>query len=339
MNNFPNFSPNQQNTDELLIMFEVLNKILLIAFVLSCQNGFCQDTALGAQATLPAAHLRPNTKRVYMAAAGSVVFYGASLAALSNTWYTQYPQSSFHFFNDNNDWLQMDKAGHAFSAYTTGKMSMELWRWAGLSRRQQIWAGGLSGAGFLTVIEFLDGFSSAWGFSIGDMSANLAGSGLFIAQQLAWDEQRIQLKFSFHTNNYRSTELSQRADALFGRRTVERMLKDYNAQTYWLSINLKSFAKKSKLPAWLNMDLGYGAEGMFGGTENVLKDANGNILFDRRDIPRIRKWYLSPDIDLTRIKTKSRFLKTTFFLLNSLKFPAPAIVFSKKGVEWSWVHF
>ncbi len=318
-------------------MFEVVKKPLLISLLLTaCLASFSQDTAKLFDSGIPPAIRK---KRIFMATAGSGIFYGSSLIGLSNIWYKRYPQSSFHFFNDNDDWLQMDKAGHVFSAYTTGKMGMELWRWAGLSKKKQIWVGGLTGAGFMTVIEILDGFSSAWGFSVGDLSANIAGSGLFIGQQLAWDEQRIQMKFSFHANDYGSPELNQRANSLFGRRTIERMLKDYNGQTYWLSINLKSFAKKSNLPAWLNIDLGYGAEGMFGGTVNVLKDANGNVLFDRRDIPRFRKWYISPDIDLTKIKTKSHFLKTTFFLLNSLKFPAPSIGFSKKGIDWDWVHF
>ena len=49
---------------------------------------------------------------------------------------------------------------------------------------------------------------------------------------------------------------------------VERMLKDYNGQTYWLSANLKSFFQGSNIPAWLNVAVGYGADGMFGGFEN-----------------------------------------------------------------------
>lgn len=328
-------------------MFEELKKFTLILFVLFSQTLFSQDTLRQTIASeqimspLPpaSAGFKPNNKRVWLASIGSIAGYSATLIALSNAWYTNYPQSSFHFFNDNDDWLQMDKAGHVFGAYTAGRMSMELWRWAGLSRKKRIWVGGLSGAAFMTTIEVLDGFSSQWGFSIGDFTANLAGSGLFIAQELAWDEQRIQVKFSFHRTDYGNASLNQRADDLFGSRTLERMLKDYNGQTYWLSLNLKSFFKKSSLPAWLNIAAGFGTEGMFGGTENVFKDANGNIIFDRRDIPRYRQWYLSPDINLTKIKTKSKFLKASFFLLNSLKFPTPSLGFSKNGVEWNWLHF
>lgn len=293
--------------------------------------GLAQDSATTAR--------HANEGRVGLAATVAAAGYGAGLVTLSNAWYKNYPQSPFHFFNDNDDWLQVDKAGHVFSAYTAGKLNNELWRWAGLSRKKRIWTAGLSGVAFTTVIEVLDGFSSQWGFSIGDLAADMAGGAAFISQELAWNEQRIQLKFSFHRMDYRDASLNARADELFGRKLTERMLKDYNGQTYWASVNLRSFFKTSGLPSWLSIAIGYGADGMFGGTENIVKDKNGLVVFNRGDIPRYRQWYISPDIDLTRIRTKSRVLKTAFFLLNSLKFPAPSVGFSKKGVEWNWLHF
>ncbi|MES2005307.1 MAG: DUF2279 domain-containing protein [Bacteroidota bacterium] len=315
-------------------MFEEVKKSLFIIALLSCRTLLAQDTVNSHEPIHPS-----SPKRIYLAAGISTLGYGTGLVALSNAWYKNYPQSSFHFFNDNNDWLQVDKAGHVFSAYTASKMSEELWRWAGLSRKQRIWVSGISGTAFMTVIEVLDGFSSEWGFSMGDLAADLAGGGIFIAQELAWNEQRVQIKFSFHRNNYGDPSLNQRTNELFGSRTSERMLKDYNGQTYWASANIKSFFKNARIPSWLNIAVGYGAAGMFGGTENIARDKNGTIIFNRTDIPRTRKWYLAPDIDLTRIKTKSKFLRTTFFLLNSFKFPTPSIGFSKKGIEWSWVHF
>lgn len=311
-------------------MFEQVKKFLLITTLFFTHTLFAQDTLQQAIT---------RKKHIWAATAISVAGYGGSLIALSNAWYRNYPRSSFHFFNDNSDWLQLDKAGHVFSAYTAGRYSAELWRWAGLPEKQRIWVGGLSGTAFTTVIEVLDGFSSGWGFSLGDLGADIAGSGIFIAQELTWKEQRIQVKFSFHRNDYGEKSLNQRADELFGQRTLERMLKDYNGQTYWASANLRSFFKKSRMPGWLNIAVGYGASGMFGGTENIARDKNGLISFDRSDIPRRRHWYLAPDVDLTRIRTKSRFLRTAFFLLQSFKFPTPSLGFSQEGVEWNWLHF
>lgn len=257
--------------------------------------------------------------------------YGGSLILLNSAWYKDYPKSKFHTFNDSREWNQMDKIGHAWTAYNTGRASTALWKWAGLPQKKAVLIGGLSGTAYLTVIELLDAHSAEWGWSWADMGANLGGSGLFIAQELAWQEQRLQFKFSFHRMNYGEPQLNDRTRELFGTGWYERMLKDYNGQTYWLSANLKSFFPKSQLPGWLNIAVGYGADGMFGGFDNTGKDESGNIVFDRRDIPRKRQFYLAPDIDLTKIRTNSKFLRTVLQGLNSFKFPAPALMIDSKG--------
>ena len=185
------------------------------------------------------------TNRQIFIGAVNVVGYGGSLIILSNTWYKNYPHTSFHTFNDAGEWLQVDKFGHGWTAYNTGRVSAAMWRWAGLSQKQSAIIGGLSGAVYLTVIEFLDAHSAQWGWSWGDMTANIVGSGLFITQELLWKEQRIQYKFSFHHKDYGDSALNKRADDLFGESWYERMLKDYNAQTYWFSANLRSFSRKA----------------------------------------------------------------------------------------------
>jgi len=42
---------------------------------------------------------------------------GTTWLGLNQWWYAKYKRSSFHTINDNNEWLQMDKLGHTFSAY------------------------------------------------------------------------------------------------------------------------------------------------------------------------------------------------------------------------------
>ncbi len=266
-------------------------------------------------------------QRVTIIATGNLVGYSAVMAGLYATWYKNYPQSNFHVFNDIKEWKGIDKIGHAYSAYTESKISMELWRWTGIGRKKRIWLGGMSGAVYQTVIETLDGFSSQWGWSWGDFGANIIGSGMLVAQELAWDEQRIQLKFSFHHKTYNDPTLNNRSDKIFGKSTAERFLKDYNGQTYWLSVNLKSFFPKSKLPAWLQFSVGSGAEGLFGASENIGID-NGNTVFNRTDIKRYRQWYLAPDIDLTKIKTNKKGIKMLLAILNVFKIPMPSLEYS-----------
>ena len=308
--------------------------------ILFLLNGRTQDSLANRHSITAAADTghHTNKNRVRLVTGFNIMGYGGSLFVLNQAWYANYPRSSFHFFNDNAEWLQVDKLGHGWAAYNSGKSSAAMWRWAGLSPEKAALIGGLSGTIYLTVVEILDGFSSKWGFSWGDMVVNAAGSGLFTAQELMWKEQRIQYKFSFHRNQYPEPILDQRADDLFGRSWYERMLKDYNAQTYWLSANLKSFFPSGNLPSWLNVAIGYGADGMFGGYQNKWSNENGNIV-TRYDIPRKRQFYLAPDIDFTKIKTGKKWLRTVFYFLNSFKCPAPALMLDAKGKVKAYIIY
>lgn len=164
------------------------------------------------------------------------------MVGLYAAWYKDYAQTSFHTFNDFDEWKQMDKIGHVYSAYAESKASMELWRWTGMERKKRILIGGMSGAIYQTAIETLDGFSSDWGWSWSDFSANIIGSGMLVAQEFIWDDQRIQLKWSFHRKHYVDPVLNSRSNELYGTHKVERFLKDYNGQTYWVSTTLKPFS-------------------------------------------------------------------------------------------------
>lgn len=265
--------------------------------------------------------------------------YSANFASLYHFWYKDYPTTSFHFFDDFGEYLQADKVSHMYGAYIGGRMSMQMWKWAGASRKKYIWLGGTTGLMYETLIEVMDGFSDHWGFSVGDYAANVLGTGLLVGQELAWNEQRITLKYSTHYETYSNPDYERFAVAIDGKDKMSRLFKNYNPQTYWLSCNLKSFFKKSSIPGWLNIAVGYGAENIVGAYHTDLIDANG-VRFGGDDAyPRYRQWYLSPDIDLTRVKTKSKVLKTVLFVLNSFKFPAPSLELSQGSLKWNWLHF
>lgn len=264
-------------------------------------------------------------------AGGQAAFYAGSLLALNQAWYANYPSAPLHSFDDSREWLQVDKTGHAWTAYQLSRGTYGMWKWATQNEKKAALLSGISSLGYMTVIEFLDGKSAEWGWSWSDIGANITGTGLFLSQQLVWKEQRIYLKWSFHPGNYSEPDLKARANQLFGKSWYEQMLKDYNTQTYWLSANIHSFFKDSKIPKWLNLSIGYGADGLWGGEENIAKNAAGQVTFDRTDIKRIRQFYLAPDIDFTRIPTKKKWLKTVFYCLNSLKMPAPALMLNSSG--------
>jgi hypothetical protein len=249
--------------------------------------------------------------------------YLASLAGLYYAWYSDYPQSSFHLYNDGGEWMQTDKCGHAVATSYISRIGYLSYRWSGIGERPAAWYGGILGFAYMLNIEILDGFSAEWGFSAGDLAANTLGSALFIAQQLGWHEQRFSLKYSFH-----QTEYAQYRPDLLGGNLIQNMLKDYNGHSYWLSGNISSFLPEhAQFPRWLNVAFGYGAEGMTGGFTNS-GGYNGKPI---PEYPRYRKFLLSVDIDLTRIRTRSGFLKGMFTVLSFIKIPAPAIEYNTLG--------
>ncbi len=308
--------------------------ILAVLFFLYIPTGNKAIAAFCPYDTLP-----NFTKRKWMVLATHAGIYGAGLFVLNKAWYTQNERSNFNFFNDNKEWLQMDKWGHGWTAYNISRISNETFNWAGFSEKKSAWLAAGWGMGYLTVIEILDAYSTRWGWSWGDIAANTMGAGLFLSQQLISGEQKIQLKFSFHQKKYPVGVLQNRADNLFGKSFYEKTLKDYNAQTYWLSMNLKSFFRKSNCPPWLNIAVGYGANNMYGGFENKWLSANGRVM-DYTYIPRERQFYLAPDIDFTKINTSKKWVKNILWALNSFKLPAPALMLNNKGkVKGYFIYF
>jgi hypothetical protein len=251
---------------------------------------------------------------------------GGSLIILNNYWYAGYPKQKLASFNDCREWLQMDKFGHIFSTYLEARSSHAVWKWSGLNIKKSAILAAVSAFAYQASFEILDGLSAEYGFSWADMAANSLGAGLFISQELIWNEQRIQPKVSYSRQQYEPALLS-RIHSLYGTVGTERFLKDYNGQTLWYSCNLKSFGRNRAIPAWLNIAFGMGATGMLGGFENKWKDNNNNTI-TRYDIARKRQWYLAPDVDFTKIKTNRKGVKIFLHVLNLVKFPAPGIEFT-----------
>lgn len=269
-------------------------------------------------------HKRPNYAMLRGIFAGQSALYLGSIYGLSKSWYKN-PLTHFTIKDDSHEWLQMDKMGHVYTSYQIARHTAALYKKTGISKKQMLVYGAISGVIFQTPIEILDGFSPDYGFSPGDMAANLTGSALFLGQLALWDEIRIQPKFSFHYTPYAAVR-----PGLLGESRTERWLKDYNGQTYWLSASPKSFFKGSKWPAWLCVSVGYGMENM------VSAERFKSIEMGYKPY---RQYYLSLDIDLTKIKTRSKLLKTIGFMANSIKIPAPALVVSEKGLAFKPFYF
>ncbi|NNE30026.1 MAG: DUF2279 domain-containing protein [Saprospiraceae bacterium] len=279
----------------------------------------------------------------------TAVAYTGTVIGLNELWYKGFERSGFHTFDDWGEWNQMDKAGHAFTSYFETSYVYDFARWTGMKDRSALWTAVSLGTLFQGTVEMLDAYSEAWGFSFGDVAFNTAGSALFAGQQLAWNEQRMVLKVSNRFPTYPEREirngdytgfLSERTDELYGGAIPSRLLKDYNGQTIWLSVNPKSFFPESKWPSFLNIAIGYGSENLFGARSNSWEDDGVLLSLPESEFPRYRQIYISPDIDLSRLKVKKPFWRMLLKGLNVFKIPAPALEFNLgRGMKFKPLYF
>jgi len=292
-------------------MFRLLNILLLLPIF-----------PTWAQDTLPLRTNRPDKARLTGLLVGASAAYGVSVAGLYALWYKDTGHQSFRFFNDNAEWKQVDKAGHFLSAFYLSYGSSNALKWAGLQERKSNLYGALTAFGVLLPVEILDGYSKAYGASPGDLIANAGGAAFFIAQKNLWNEVRIYPKFSAH-----HTDLAAKRPEMLGDNAVSRILKDYNGQTYWLSLDTDKFIS---FPKWLNIAFGYGAEEMLYGRDYQNHE---------NDLQPNRQYYIALDFDLTSIKTRSKAVKALLFLGNMVKIPAPTLELSRQSAKFHILYF
>jgi hypothetical protein len=83
--------------------------------------------------------------------------------------------------------------------------------------------------------------------------------------------------------------------------------------------------------------LGYSGDGMTGGSSNPEINAVGQSI---PSFQRARQFYLSLDVDLSKIPVKSRFLKSALKVVNLVKIPFPGIEYHTiDGLKWNWLAY
>jgi uncharacterized protein YfiM (DUF2279 family) len=277
-------------------------------------------SSLFAQRTDTTQHL--SKKKLNLLIVSSSVAYTGTMIGLNQAWYKNADRQSFHFFNDAREWNQVDKLGHFYSAFQLSSIAAHSLRWTGINKKKSDNIGSASGFAILSSIEVFDGYSAAYGASLSDIAANATGSLFYLGQQKLWNEVRIYPKFSFHT-----TDFAAQRPSVLGTGFSQQLLKDYNGQTYWLSVDADKFVK---FPRWLNLAVGYGTE------EMIYANASANHSVN---LAPYRQYYLSIDFDLTAIKSKSKFVNALIYFANMIKLPAPTLALSKRGVRAHAFYF
>ena len=270
-------------------------------------------------------------KNFYKFLAVEGIVLTGSITYLKYQWYNDKERVPFHFYNDFKGWNQVDKLGHFYISYLESNVGYSLLKKFNFSEKKALYYGGFQGLILETPIEFFDAYHEGWGFSLSDMLANSFGSLFFIAQQKLFNEQLIRPKLSFSRSVY-----AQNANGLLGKNNLlSEFVYDYNGYTYWFSFSPKRIFKINSIPEWINLSFGYGSNGMLGEFENR-KTYRGKILPVYK---RYRQYYLSLDINLSKIKTNSRPLKKIFDVLSYLKIPLPTLEFSNRKLKGYLFYF
>lgn len=300
--------------------FIILTGVLLLVLQLRAQQS--PDTLAA----------KPINKKILASAIiTESAIYVAGMSYLQFVWYKDSERVPFEFYDDSKGYLQIDKFGHAFGSYSESYVAYQWLRKAGVSRNKALLYGGTMGLILQTPIEVFDGMYEGWGFSWSDMIANTAGSALLIGQELLFNEQIARFKIS-----YSRSQISREAFGYLGNNALDGFFYDYNSHSFWLSMNANKLFLKDVLPPWLNIAVGYSANGMLGEFSN-------KSYYHGHKLPqydRTRQYLLSLDVDWEKIPTHSRFLKAVFSGLNFVKIPFPALEINSQGnFRGYWLYF
>ena len=98
-----------------------------------------------------------------------LVGYGAAYALVFKKGWWDETGNEFHFQNDFDYALNLDKFGHFAAGVMLGECFYEAYYWAGISEFKSYLFAGLSVMATHVAIDVKDGFAPSWGFSVFDV--------------------------------------------------------------------------------------------------------------------------------------------------------------------------
>jgi hypothetical protein len=232
------------------------------------------------------------------------VAYAAAYGLVFAKGWWENEERGFHFENDFDYALNLDKFGHFAAGVVLGEGFYEGYRWAGTSEFQAYLFAGLSAMMTHVAIDVKDGYSPEWGFSVFDVLSGTLGGFYPMAERYVPVFKYVDLKWSYWINTkayYRQSHTGVFTD-------------DYCNQTFWASFKpyrLLPASVRAYYPSWLAIAAGLSIdEGVF------IKHYEGT--------PH-REVYIALDYDLEAFRPQSRMARTLIKSLNYFKLPAPAI--------------
>ena len=242
--------------------------------------------------------------KLFGVASLTLVAYAAAYGLVFAKGWWENEERGFHFENDFDYALNLDKFGHFAAGVVLGEGFYEGYRWAGTSEFQAYLFAGLSAMMTHVAIDVKDGYSPEWGFSVFDVLSGTLGGFDPMAERYVPVFKYVDLKWSYWINTkayYRQSHTGVFTD-------------DYCNQTFWASFKpyrLLPASVRAYYPSWLAIAAGLSIdEGVF------IKHYEGT--------PH-REVYIALDYDLEAFRPQSRMARTLIKSLNYFKLPAPAI--------------
>lgn len=229
----------------------------------------------------------------------------------SKAWW-QETRTKFHFQNDWEYALWIDKLGHWWGATAIQHLFSSSLQWSNFSDKTSMWIGSILALTYQLYVETYDGYASNWGFSPGDALFDFGGAFYPLLQYYFPPLKNINLKLSY----YPSKRLLKKHpdDELYKNKFV---IDDYEGQSFYLSFKINNMLpdKLEKFwPDFLCLAFGY-----------QMRNWNGYASADKN-------YFIALDYDFEQIPLYGQFwqfLKNTF---NLIHFPAPGIKFSNKKI-------
>ena len=243
--------------------------------------------------------------KVFGVASLTLIAYGAAYGFVFEKGWWDDERTHFHFENDFDYALNLDKFGHFAAGVVLGEFFYEGYHWAGASEFQSYLFAGLSALATHIAIDVKDGFAPTWGFSIFDVLSGGLGGFLPMAERYVPLFKYIDLKWSYWINSNAYYDSNHAASGGV-------FTDDYVNQTFWLSVKpyrLLPESARKYYPSWLAIAVGLSID------EKV---------FTKEPHPR-REVYVALDYDLEAFRPQSRFARFAIKMLNYFKLPAPTI--------------
>lgn len=271
-------------------------KYLLLCFCLTFSN----PTAISSSADSTELHLG---KLSLVGATVATSFAGSYYLVLKNGWWNEQGQE-FHFENDFEYALNLDKLGHFYGGYLISELFRDGLQWSGVSETPSyIWAGGLSSL-VQVAIDIKDGYAPSWGYSIWDVGAGTLGGFFPMLQRYVPGFDYLTLKFSYWKNS----------DAYWVDHGGSTHIDDYVNQSYWISLDLHRWlGSPNYFPDWLQPSFGMSINE----EPYTIGPGHGHWEF-----------YVSLDWNMPAwLKPKSHHGQRWVHYLNTWKFPSPTLQF------------